>query len=168
LKKFNRKYIHYFSFKRKTKKVEFFFTILHIPCKFQQNRLKKVAVGLNGLRKKSYTPLWSWEVLGNSALVSSTISEGVTGLEVKLNRGHESSSSFAEVKMSFAKSGQESRLTGYTSATILLGIKVKNLLNSIAISRGSSTHLPLCSIFDKVDDLKVFFLMADFSNCQDF
>jgi hypothetical protein len=49
LKKFNREYLRYFSFERKTKKWNSVFTILHIPCKFQQNQSKKVAVGLNGL-----------------------------------------------------------------------------------------------------------------------
>jgi hypothetical protein len=38
-----------FHFKEKQKKWNSVFTILHIPCTFQQNRPKKVAVGLNGL-----------------------------------------------------------------------------------------------------------------------
>jgi hypothetical protein len=38
------------------------FTILHIPCKFQQNQLKKVAVGLNGLSPGELSSGWS--VLG--------------------------------------------------------------------------------------------------------
>ncbi len=38
-----------FHFKEKQKKWNSKFTILHIPCKFQQNLPKKVAVGLNGL-----------------------------------------------------------------------------------------------------------------------
>jgi hypothetical protein len=40
-----------FHFKEKQKKWNPVFTILQLPCKFQQNRLKKVAVGLNGINK---------------------------------------------------------------------------------------------------------------------
>jgi hypothetical protein len=41
-----------FHFKEKQKKWNSVFTILQIPCKFQQNRLKKVAVGLNPSRRQ--------------------------------------------------------------------------------------------------------------------
>jgi hypothetical protein len=39
-----------FILEKNKKRGILFFTILQIPCKFQQNRPQKVAVGLNGLR----------------------------------------------------------------------------------------------------------------------
>jgi hypothetical protein len=49
-----------FHFKEKQKKWNSVFTIIQIPCKFQQNRLKKVAVGLNGLRRCGVIPVQSF------------------------------------------------------------------------------------------------------------
>jgi hypothetical protein len=43
----------FFILKKNKKRGILFFNILQIPCQFQQNRPKKVAVGLNGLMEKN-------------------------------------------------------------------------------------------------------------------